>query len=65
MHAIGPYRFTEQDVATTLLVGRPLFDLLEHDLPADALAASAPFRREAEDALDRLAPTDPEAALDV
>ncbi len=65
MHAIGPYEFTDQDVERTLASGRTLFDLLPGGFPADPNGPAAPFRAEAERALDEVAPTDPNAAVGI
>jgi hypothetical protein len=65
VHAIGPYEFTEQDVERTLAAGRTLFDLLPGGFPPDPDGPAAPFRAVAEQALDELAPKDPDAALGI
>jgi hypothetical protein len=65
VHAIGPYEFTEQDVERTLAAGRTLFDLLPGGFPADPNGPAAPYRAEAERALDEVAPGDPDGALGI
>lgn len=55
MTAIGPYEFTEQDVATTLDVVPTLFDLLPGGFPADPEGPAAPYRARAEEALGDVA----------
>jgi len=64
---IGPYRFTEQDVHTTLQAGWALFDLLEDGLPPRAVSAVAPHRKVAEAALEGVmaGTVDPHQALPV
>lgn len=65
MHAIGPYEFSDHDVESTLRLGRTLFDLLPGGFPPDPTGPAAPFRAEAERALDELAVDDPDAALGI
>ncbi len=63
MTAVGPYEFSEGDVATTIGAGPVLFDLLTDGLPDAAVDVVTPYRSRAEHALFDVAPKDPEAAL--
>ena len=65
MHAIGPYEFSDDDLERTLRLTRPLFDLLPGGFPPDPTGPAAPFRAEAERAIEEVAPHDPEAALGI
>lgn len=58
MTTIGPYEFSDGDVARTLYLGQTLFDLLTDGLPADAVEAVAPFRERAHELLGDRSPGD-------
>jgi hypothetical protein len=49
---VGPHRYTGQDVARTLALGRTLFDLLPGGYPPDPAGPAAPHRARAEAVLD-------------
>lgn len=63
MTTIGPYRFSEGDVASTLAAGPTLFALLTEGLDDAAADVVAPYWGRADHALGEVAPHDPEAAL--
>lgn len=63
MPTVGPYEFTDEDRDRTLALGRTLFDLLPGGFPPDPDGPAAPFRGQAEHAVDQVAADDPDAAL--
>lgn len=65
MTTVGPYQFSEGDVATTIGAGPALFEVLTDGLADVAVEAVAPYRRRAEHALSDVAPHDPESALGI
>ncbi|CAN5427636.1 hypothetical protein BH10ACT1_BH10ACT1_16190 [soil metagenome] len=63
MTTLGPYVFSDHDVARTLRHGVELIDLITDGLGPVAEAAAAPHRTRAESIVADVAPSDPAAAL--